>query len=158
MFGNSKRPVTPKEIGSLIGAGSTITGDVTFSGGLRVDGTVRGAVRSTDGEKGGMLVVSENGSVEGEVRAAHLVVAGRITGPVFATELLELQPKARVVGDVHYRALEMHHGAIVEGMLVHQSVVEAPRTVSLKLAVATPKSEPKTIDQTPEPRAEAGRG
>jgi len=152
MFG--KRPVTPKEIGSLIGAGSTISGDVTFTGGLRVDGIVRGAVRCGDGEKGGMLVVSEHGSVEGEVRAAHVVVAGRITGPVYASELVELQPKARIVGNVHYRALEMHHGAVVEGTLVHQSVQESPRTIGLKLAVAAPKSE-----ATPsEPKVESGRG
>lgn len=152
MFG--KRPVTPKEIGSLIGTGTTVSGDVTFTGGLRIDGTVRGAVRCSDGEKGGMLVISELGSVEGEVRASHLVVAGRITGPVHASELVELQPKARVVGDVHYRALEMHHGAVVEGMLVHESVQEAPRTVGLKLAVGAPKLE--TLPN--EPKTESGRG
>ncbi|MGE5338148.1 MAG: bactofilin family protein [Gemmatimonadota bacterium] len=152
MFG--KRPVTPKEIGSLIGAGSTISGDVVFTGGLRIDGTVRGSVRCSEGEKGGMLVVSEQGSIEGEVRAAHLVVAGRITGPVYATELVELQPKARVVGDVHYRALEMHHGAVVEGMLVHESVQDAPRTIGLKLAVAAPKLEAMPS----EPKTESGRG
>jgi cytoskeletal protein CcmA (bactofilin family) len=140
MFG--KKPITPKEIASLIGAGSTITGDITFTGGLRIDGTVRGAVRCVDGDKGGMLVVSEHGHIEGEVRAAHLVVAGRITGNVFAKELVELQPKARVTGDVNYRALEMHHGAVVEGLLVHQPSVE-PRTTNLKLAIGAPKSEPK---------------
>lgn len=139
MFG--KRPVTPKEIGSLVGSGTTIAGDVTFTGGLRIDGTVRGAVRCADGEKGGMLVISEHGSVDGEVRASHLVVAGRITGPVYASDLVELQPKARIVGDVHYRALEMHHGAVVEGTLVHQSVEDAPRTVGLKLAVGASNSE-----------------
>ncbi len=152
MFG--KRPVTPKEIGSLIGAGSTISGDVTFTGGLRVDGIVRGAVRCGEGDKGGMLVISEHGCVEGEVRAAHVVVAGRIAGPVYASELVELQPKARIVGDVHYKALEMHHGAVVEGMLVHQSVQEAPRTIGLKLAVGAPKLEVMSA----EPKAESGRG
>jgi cytoskeletal protein CcmA (bactofilin family) len=115
----SKQPTAQKEIASLIGSGSTITGDITFSGGLRIDGTVRGAVRCVEGEKAGMLVISELGAVEGEVRAAHLVVAGRINGPVYASELVELQPKARVAGDVHYRALEMHNGAIVDGTLVY---------------------------------------
>lgn len=135
MFSN-KKPTTAKEIGSLIGVGSTLTGDIEFVGGLRIDGTVRGAVRCTEGEKGGMLVISEHGTVEGEVRAAHLVVSGRISGPVYASELVELQPKARVVGDLHYRALEMHHGAIVEGKLIHQP--ESGKAVApLKLA-ATP--------------------
>jgi cytoskeletal protein CcmA (bactofilin family) len=138
-----KKPASsPKEIGSLIGAGTNIVGDVTFSGGLRIDGSVKGCVRCVDGDGGGMLVVSEHGFIEGEVRAAHLVVSGRITGPVHASELVELQPKARVEGDVHYRALEMHNGAVVDGMLVH-APTEA-RT-GLKLAVPGPKSDLKDV-------------
>jgi cytoskeletal protein CcmA (bactofilin family) len=116
MFG---KKTFPHEIGSLIGAGTTVNGDVIFSGGLRVDGVVCGAVRCTEGEKGGVLVISEHGSIEGEVCASHVVVAGHIQGPVQAAELIELQPKARVHGDVQYRALEMHHGAVVEGLMVH---------------------------------------
>jgi cytoskeletal protein CcmA (bactofilin family) len=135
MFGKS---AIPQEIGSLIGAGTTVTGDLSFSGGLRVDGVVRGAVRCTEGEKGGMLVVSEHGTIEGEVRASHIVVAGRIQGAVHAAELIELQPKARVLGDVNYRALEMHHGAVVEGMMVH---VPAEARSGLKLASGTQRSD-----------------
>jgi cytoskeletal protein CcmA (bactofilin family) len=132
MFG---KKAIPHEIGSLIGAGTTVEGDVIFTGGLRVDGIVRGAVRCGEGEKGGVLVISEHGSVEGEVRASHLVVAGRIQGPVHAAELIELQPKARVHGDIQYRALEMHHGAVVEGLMVH---IPTEGRATLKLAPAGP--------------------
>jgi cytoskeletal protein CcmA (bactofilin family) len=135
MFG---KKAIPQEIGSLIGASTTVTGDVSFSGGLRVDGIVRGAVRSMEGEKGGVLVVSEHGSIEGEVRASHIVVAGRISGPVYAAELIELQPKARVQGDVQYRALEMHHGAVVEGLMVHSP---PEGRSALKLAASAPRSD-----------------
>ncbi len=117
----SSKTVKHTEIASLIGATTTVTGNIEFSGGLRIDGTVKGSVHCVDGEKGGMLVVSENGRIEGEVRAGHLVVAGRIEGPVCAANLIELQPKARITGDVRYRALEMHHGAVVEGMMIHLS-------------------------------------
>lgn len=117
----SSKTVKQTEIASLIGATTSVTGDIEFSGGLRIDGTVKGSVHCVDGEKGGMLVVSENGRIEGEVRAGHLVVAGRIEGPVCAANLIELQPKARITGDVRYCALEMHHGAIVEGMMIHLS-------------------------------------
>ena len=141
MFG--KKSNGEKHIASLIGNGSTVVGDLTFSGGLRIDGTVRGSVRCDGGEDAGMLVISEQGVVEGEVRAAHLVVAGRITGPVYTTELVELQPKARVNGDVQYRALEMHHGAIVEGRLVHESGAQESRG-SIKLAIAASSAAPKT--------------
>jgi cytoskeletal protein CcmA (bactofilin family) len=157
MFG-SKRSV-PKEIGSLVGAGTVINGDIEFTGGLRIDGTVQGSVRCSDGEKGGMLVVSETGVVEGEVHAAHLVVAGRINGPVTASELVELQPKARVDGDVRYRALEMHHGAVVEGRLTHDAVameLSGRGPAALKLAAAAPRSEAETARS--EPKTGAGSG
>lgn len=141
MFG--KKASTSKHIASLVGAGTTLVGDLMFAGGLRVDGTVRGSVRCADGDGTGMLVISEQGCVEGEVHSAHLVVAGRIEGPVHATELVELQPKARIVGDVHYRAIEMHHGAIVEGRLVHDASAQESRG-NVKLSIAASNAEPKT--------------
>ena len=97
-------------------------------------------VQFAEGEKAGMLVISELGAVEGEVRAAHLVVAGRINGPVRASELVELQPKARISGDVHYRALEMHNGAIVDGTLVY-AAGESTAKAGLKLAPSGPRPE-----------------
>lgn len=142
MFGFKRRK--EKHIASLIGAGSTVAGDLTFADGLRIDGTVNGSVRCVGGEGAGMLVVSEQGIVEGEVRAAHVVVAGRITGPVFTTEMVELQPKARIVGDVHYRAIEIHHGAVVDGRLVHDAATTEPARGNLKLAVAVASGGPKT--------------
>ena len=118
-------------IDSLIGAGTKIEGDVTFAGGLRVDGEVKGNVCST-GEGGGTLVVSEHARIEGEIHVSHLVINGTITGPVYSSEFLELQPRARVTGDVQYNSLEMHLGAIVQGRLVHQGGTGKP--VELKLA------------------------
>jgi len=146
----NKRTVNQHEIGSLVGATTTITGNVEFSGGLRIDGTVKGSVRCAEGDQAGMLVVSENGHIEGEVRAGHLVVAGRIDGPVCAAQLIELQPKACVTGDVRYRALEMHHGAVVVGMMIHLSEDGKSETkfeprndskTSLKLAANAEKAQ-----------------
>jgi cytoskeletal protein CcmA (bactofilin family) len=142
MFG--KKSNGDKHIASLIGAGSTLVGDMAFTGGLRIDGTVQGSVRCAGGEDEGMLVISEKGVVEGEVRAAHLVVAGRITGPVYTTEVVELQPTARVVGDVRYRALEIHHGAVVEGKLVHEPAGSDATKGGLKLAVGATGNGAKT--------------
>jgi cytoskeletal protein CcmA (bactofilin family) len=143
MFG--KRSVA-QEIGSLVGAGTTVTGDISFSGGLRVDGIVRGAVRCGEGENGGILVVSEHGTIEGEVRASHIVVSGRIQGPVHAAVLIELQPKARVQGDVQYRALEMHHGAVVEGLMVH--IPAEGRAAPPRLAAVPVSAAPVRADTT----------
>jgi cytoskeletal protein CcmA (bactofilin family) len=114
MFG--RKTFTQKRIDSLIGAGTTMRGDVAFEGGLRIDGTVVGDVTANDG-KGGTLVVSEHARIDGRVEASHVVINGTVNGPVVARDALELQPKARVVGDVAYRTLEMHVGAFVQGRL-----------------------------------------
>lgn len=110
-------------IDSLIGLTASIVGDVHFKGGLRIDGHIKGNVIA-DSAENSMLVISEQARVEGEVRVAHLVVNGEIRGPVYSSELLELQPKARITGDVYYKALEMHGGAIVSGKLTHDLIGE----------------------------------
>ncbi|CAM3169322.1 bactofilin family protein [Cupriavidus taiwanensis] len=104
-------------IDTLIGEDTAIDGDLVFAGGLRLDGRVRGNVTAAPG-KASMLVVSEKGMVEGEISVGHLVLNGTVKGPVHAADLLELQPQARVLGDVRYAALEMHQGALVEGRLM----------------------------------------
>lgn len=138
MFGSKMTP-TQKTIGTLIGAGTVIEGTLTYTGGLRIDGTVTGDVRCGASDAG-MVVISEHGKVEGEVHAAHLVVSGTVNGPLHVTQLLELQPKARITGDVHYRALEIHHGAVVEGRLMYTAAGAEGRP-ALKLAAGGTTSE-----------------
>jgi cytoskeletal protein CcmA (bactofilin family) len=129
-----KKPPQPKRIDSLIGAGTVVDGDVTFSGGLRVDGAVHGKVATVDSQPA-TLVLSEQARIEGEVRVSHVVINGVVNGPVTANDYLELQAKARVNGDVVYRTLEMHIGAIVQGKLIHAEQ-ESASVVELKRATA----------------------
>ncbi len=136
---NKKTTATQKTIGTLIGAGTVIEGTLTYTGGLRIDGSVKGDVRCASGDAG-MVVISEHGTVDGEVHAAHLVVSGTVNGPLHVSQLLELQPKARITGDVHYRALEIHHGAVVEGRLIYTATAAEGRP-ALKLATGGTTSE-----------------
>lgn len=131
MFERKKSP-QPKRIDSLIGAGTVVDGDVTFSGGLRIDGAVHGKVVTVDSQPA-TLVLSEKAKIDGEVRVSHMVINGAVTGPVIANDYLELQAKARVNGDVAYRTLEMHVGAIVQGKLMHVEQ-ESAAVVELKRA------------------------
>ena len=130
MFGR-KNTKTQDRIDCLIGAGTTIEGNVAFSGGLRVDGQVRGNITAEDG-KGGTLVVSEQARVEGEIRVPHVVINGSVYGPVYCLDYVELQAKATVIGDVHYNTLEMQLGAVVEGRLVHTDAAKSEKVVQLK--------------------------
>jgi cytoskeletal protein CcmA (bactofilin family) len=129
MFNKTSKP--QNRIDSLIGATTRIEGNVIFSGGLRVDGVVRGNVSALP-DQPGTLVVSAEARIDGEVQAAHIVVTGAINGPVHATETLELQAGSKVKGDVYYKSIEIHQGAVLEGRLVHHSA-EA-KGVELKLA------------------------
>ena len=130
MFGG-KASKPQNRIDSLIGATTRIEGNVFFSGGLRVDGSVRGNVSALP-DQPGTLVVSEHARIDGEVQAAHIVVNGTINGPVDARESLELQALSRVKGDVHYKSLEIQQGAVIEGRLVHHA--SEVKAVELKVA------------------------
>jgi cytoskeletal protein CcmA (bactofilin family) len=112
MFGQKK----PPQIRTLIGEGTVITGELRFSDGLRIDGEVQGDVISA-GEGRSIVVISEKARIIGKVKAGHVIVNGQINGPVLAEDLLELQPKAVIVGDVTYEVLEMHQGATIRGEL-----------------------------------------
>ena len=134
MFG--KKPTKlQNRIDCLIGAGTVIEGDLTFDGGLRVDGRVHGNVISVEG-KPGTLVLSEAARIEGEIRVSHVVINGTVVGPVHAADYVELQGKANVTGDVYYRTLEMQLGAVVQGRLVYQDDVKAEKIVKFKPASA----------------------
>ncbi len=136
MFGNGNKPNKPQNrIDCLIGAGTVIEGDMTFDGGLRVDGRVHGNVVSVEG-KPGTLVLSEAARIEGEIRVSHVVINGTVVGPVHAADYVELQSKANVTGDVYYRTLEMHLGAVVQGRLVYQDDAKADKVVQFKPASA----------------------
>ncbi|HEX6829392.1 MAG TPA: polymer-forming cytoskeletal protein [Burkholderiales bacterium] len=133
MFGRKEPKKPQNRIDSLIGQGTRIEGNVTFSGGLRVDGQVIGDVTGI-GDKASMLVLSEQARIEGAIRVSHLVINGTVAGPVYAMDYLELQGKARINGDVHYKNMEIQMGAVVAGNLVHQDSQYSEKVVAFKPA------------------------
>jgi cytoskeletal protein CcmA (bactofilin family) len=126
MFAKKKQP----PIRTLIGEGTVIRGELQFSDGLRIDGEVQGDVIASALETS-ILVISEKAKVMGRVKAGHVIINGHVAGPVQADVLLELQPKAVIVGDVKYEALEMHQGATIEGELRPLKAEEKPAVIKL---------------------------
>jgi cytoskeletal protein CcmA (bactofilin family) len=126
MFNKRKQP----PIKSLIAHGNHIAGNIRFTDGLRIDGDLLGDIRA-DEDRPSILVVSETATITGAIHADHIIVNGQVRGPVHAHVMLELQPKARIEGDVHYRALEMHQGATITGSMHPQAVGEAKPTLKL---------------------------
>lgn len=105
-------------IDTLVGADTRIEGDLHFSGGLRVDGAILGNVSEPNASPS-TLILSEHGRIEGAVSASKIVVNGKVIGPIRAGQFIELQAKAHITGDVYYKSLEMHTGAVIEGKLVY---------------------------------------
>ena len=131
MFGKKTENKRQGQIDSLIGAGTQVDGNLRFTGGLRIDGEVKGNIEAVDGASSSTLVLSEHGRIEGAVTVSHLILNGTIVGAVTVTDSLEMQSKARIVGDVDYALIEIHQGAVIEGRLVHRG-----KSVELKLAAS----------------------
>jgi cytoskeletal protein CcmA (bactofilin family) len=139
MLGKKSRNQAP--IGTLVGADTRVHGDIEFAGGCHIDGYVKGNVRA--GDPGGVLSVSERGCVEGSVVAPHVQLNGTVKGDVRATERVVLGPKARVIGNVQYKLIEMSIGAEVNGKLIHES--EGGATVGK--SASRPQIEPISVGE-----------
>ena len=118
MFGRKQRHQAA--INTLVGADTRVHGDIEFAGGCLVDGYIKGNVKAAKDDHS-TLSVSERGCVEGAVMVPHVVLNGTVKGDVRATERIELGPRARVIGNVQYKLIEMAIGAEVNGKLIHES-------------------------------------
>lgn len=126
---NSSKKFTSAKIDTLVGKDSTIEGNIIFKGGLHVDGTIKGNVIAEEGT-GAMLILSEHGRIEGEVRVPNMVLNGTIAGDVYGSERVELAAQARINGNVYYNLIEMAMGAAVNGSLVHRAEKGQRRVVA----------------------------
>jgi cytoskeletal protein CcmA (bactofilin family) len=129
---------------TLIGPRAVIRGDISFSGGLYVEGTIHGKVSADEGSAA-VITIAENGHVEGEIRAPVVVISGRMTGDVHASERIELAAHARVNGNIYYKVVEMAAGAMITGRLIH---ADAPLAqLSGPEAPASPRVKSKSEAQ-----------
>lgn len=113
----STMTVDASRLASLLAQDTVVRGDVTFTGGLRIDGRVEGNVVGKADARG-LLVLSEKGVIVGTVKAHDAVINGRVEGDLEVAHYLELQDGARVTGNISYRTLKLDCGAVVDGKLV----------------------------------------
>jgi len=118
MFVKKQNPVAvePARIDSLIGANMSLTGDISFANGLRIDGRIDGNIVGGADEKN-LLILSDKGAIVGRVQVHDAVINGTITGDLVVSHFLELQANARVNGNISYRQLKMDCGAVINGKL-----------------------------------------
>lgn len=129
MKGSKQENRPAASVDTLIGRQTELHGDVHFSGGLHVDGKIKGKIIADD-DKSTVLSISETGQIEGDVRVSHVVLNGVIVGDVYAAQRITLSSKARVSGNVYYRLIEMTSGATVNGQLVYQGDTPMPAAIT----------------------------
>jgi cytoskeletal protein CcmA (bactofilin family) len=120
------RDTKQARIDTLIGKASRVHGDLEFSGGLHLDGSIAGNVRA-DPIEGSSLSISETGSIEGNVEAENVMLNGTVRGDIVARERVVLGATARVQGNVYYGVIEMTLGAQIMGKLTRIAANTAER-------------------------------
>ncbi|HKJ87233.1 MAG TPA: polymer-forming cytoskeletal protein [Gammaproteobacteria bacterium] len=151
---HKKRKVnTGGTLETMIGAGTTINGDVTFEGGLRVDGTLEGTITAPDGS-GSRLVISDQAEIRGEVQVPNVIINGRVIGNVHASERLELHAQSSVEGDLYYEVIQMEEGAGITGTCSHISATKQGK-ISGEGGSAKPSSKPELLEGS-QPTTPAG--
>ena len=133
MFKHKPTHLDGQAIDTLIGPQVTIHGDLVFSGGLYVEGRIHGKIIAEEGAKA-ILTLAEQGRIEGEVQAPIVVINGELHGDVHASERVELAARARVLGNVHYKVVEMRAGATLTGRLIHVDAEAASQPVATLMA------------------------
>tara|TARA_B100000446_G_scaffold183903_1_gene204874 strand:- start:206 stop:691 length:486 start_codon:yes stop_codon:yes gene_type:complete len=103
---------------TLVSSKTQIQGDIQFSGGLHIDGLIRGTIRAEEGSEA-IVRISDIGEIDGDVIAPHIIVNGTVHGDVYASKHIELASNASIKGNVYYHLIEMAMGAEVNGNLVH---------------------------------------
>ena len=123
MWGSQSNKLKATKVETIIGRNTAINGDFSFSGGLHIDGKITGNIEADD-DSGSILILSQDGTVEGTLRVPNILINGQVIGDVYASERVELASHAKIQGNVYYNLLEMEMGAAINGNLVHQAKPE----------------------------------
>jgi len=140
-----KTRIRGAEVTTLVGAGTVVTGNVDFHGGLYLEGRVEGNIEATDNEA--RLDVSDQGHVHGEIRVSTVIINGTVEGDIYCTGRLVLGNQAHIDGSVYYNVLEMAAGAAVNGKLVYRPQNEP-------LALEHQKEQGRAAESKAESKAE----
>jgi len=115
MFGKKEHSV-PKEIETIIGENTVFQGTLKSKGSIRIDGRLEGNIVEAS-----QVIVGTKGYVQGDITAHSVIIGGKVNGNVTATESIEIQPGAQLLGDIHTSTLSIGEGAVFEGHCVMTS-------------------------------------
>jgi cytoskeletal protein CcmA (bactofilin family) len=103
-------PAPSADARAYLDSGSKISGKLSFDGPTRIDGQVDGEITGKDS-----LTIGESAVVTAQIRAAAIIVAGKVSGDIIASQRIEIRPSAKVIGNLTAPILVVHEGALFEG-------------------------------------------
>ena len=103
-------------ITTLIDKDIVISGDTTYTGGIRIDGKINGNLK-VNGEEGSLLIMGHGSKITGDVEVEKAIINGEINGNVKCNDYLELNTNAIINGNIEYDIIEVHEGSKINGIL-----------------------------------------
>ena len=123
----SSYDATTTNASTMIGAGTTITGDLESNGDIRIDGTLIGNLRGK-----AKIIIGADGAVQGNIEGLQADIMGHVTGTIKVQELLYLHGKAEVEGDIYAGKLQIEPTAVFNGKChMGANVVELKKEVAV---------------------------
>jgi cytoskeletal protein CcmA (bactofilin family) len=132
---------TAGEARAYLDKGSKISGKLFFEGPVRIDGQVDGEISANDS-----VVIGESAIVTAQLRAASIVIAGKISGDVLASKRVEIRPTAKVFGNLTTPILVVHDGALFEGHCTMNAEAKEDRKVT-PIAAKEERKEERIVPQ-----------
>ena len=106
-----KRGRKADSISTFLGSQASVDGTIEFQGTIRLDGSVKGKIKSN----GGTLIVGEKAVVDAEVFVGTAIIMGEVRGTIDAEERIEVYPPGRVVGDIQAPVISIEEGGLFNG-------------------------------------------
>jgi len=122
-------------ISTFLGSDASIDGTVEFRGAIRLDGNVKGKIKSN----GGTLIVGEKAVVEAKITVGVAIIMGEVQGTIDAQERIEIYPPGRVIGDIQAPVITVDEGGIFNGNCIMKDQAissKKKKDVSLKPSIA----------------------
>jgi len=132
MLDSKKKSYSETKVVTIVGPGTTVTGDIKSKGTVRIEGMVSGRVYSDD-----TIVVQESGRVKADLVAGQIIIGGDVQGNVFAHDRIEVTDKAKMIGDITAPRVSISEGVLFEG----KCAMKAPGAAMPEATAANPESK-----------------
>ncbi len=119
-----KRGRKADSISTFLGSQASVDGTIEFQGTIRLDGSVKGKIKSN----GGTLIVGEKAVVDAEVFVGTAIIMGEVRGTIDAEERIEVYPPGRVVGDIQAPVISIEEGGLFNGNCAMKNTRTIPIT------------------------------